>query len=164
MSKLAATIVMIATSAAADTLPRPPPQIADMARSLGGTWHCDGTAGKDKVKLTRTTRVELGGFWVHDTLAGGTWKLESFTTFYASDGKWHRVVLLGDGSQMIGTAEPMKDLKMEFTLDASGPTGGGERREHLDASDLRRGLHAWGEASSDKGKTWQPAYDLLCRR
>lgn len=164
MVKLAAMIVMVATSAAADAPPKPPPEIADMVRSLGGTWRCDGTAGKDKVKLTQTTRAELDGWWVHGTLAGGKLKLEAFTTFSPADKKWHRVVVLNDGSQQIGTAEPMKDMKMDFTLDASGPGGGAQLKDHLDASDLKRGLHAWGEMSSDRGKTWQPAYDLLCRR
>jgi hypothetical protein len=156
--------VMIATSAAADAPAKPPAEIADMVRSLGGTWHCDGTAGKDKVKLTWTTRAELDGWWVHETLAGGKLKHEAFTTFWTADKKWHRVAMEDDGGQVVGTAEPMKDIKMDFALDASGPGGAAERKDHLDASDLKRGLHAWGERSSDKGKTWQPAYDLLCRR
>lgn len=131
-----------------------------MVKSLGGTWHCEGTALGDKTKATETTKAELDGFWVHASLAGGKVKLETFTTFDASDKKWHRVALANDGEALVGTGEPMKDMKMDFTLEGRGA----QVREHLDASDLRRGLHAWAERSTDKGKTWLPVYDLLCRR
>jgi hypothetical protein len=162
-----ATLIALAGLASAD--PKPPPEIADMLKSMGGTWKCEGTAlgldGKqEKVKMTSTSRSDLDGFWAHDSLAGGKLKLESFTTWDSQSKKWRRVILTNDGGQMVGTAEPMKDMKIDYSFDTAGALGTGLFKEHLDASDLKRGAHVWGEQSLDKGKTWTPVYDLICRR
>ena len=153
-------IVIVAGTAAAAQPARPAPEIADMVKSLGGTWRCDGTAGTEKVKATLTGKVDIAGVWAHETLIAGKLELHAFTTFDERDKKWHRIELGSDGEAFSGTADTMKDMKMDVLLDSRAA----QRREHVDASDLRRGLHVTAEQSLDKGKTWQPVYDLLCRR
>jgi hypothetical protein len=91
-------------------------------------------------------------------------KMESFTTFDGAAKKWRRVSILNDGAQMVGTAEPMKDMKMEFGLDTWSPLGAGQFKDHVDMSDLKKGAHLWGEMSVDRGKTWLPVYDMVCKR
>jgi hypothetical protein len=153
-------ILMLVSAAAAGEIAKPPPEIADMLKSVGGAWKCEGTLGNEKVKLTGTTKSELDGFWIHDTMAFGRYKRETFTTWDVPSKKWRRVAITNDGGQMVGTGEPMKDMKMDFNLD----TASGLFRDHVDASDLKKGAHLWGEQSLDKGKTWTPVYDLTCRR
>jgi hypothetical protein len=154
--RLVIALLLLASTASAG----PAPEIADMLKSIGGTWKCDGVAAGEKVKVTATTKSDLDGFWIHDTMVGGKLKRETFTTWDAPSKKWRRVAVTNDGGQMVGTGEPMKDMKMDFNLD----TAAGLFRDHVDASDLKRGAHLWGEQSLDKGKSWQPAYDLTCRR
>ncbi len=69
-----------------------------------------------------------------------------------------------DGGQMVGTSDGMKDMKMDFVLDTQSAMGGGQFKDHVDASDMKKGVHAWGEMSIDRGKTWLPVYDLVCKR
>lgn len=115
-----------------------------MLKSMQGTWKC-----KD---ATLVVKGELDGAWIHESLTGKV-KLETFTTF---DKQWTKIVLGGDGLHATMTSDGMKDMKMDFAGDAW--------REHVDASDLRRGLHLVAERSPDRGKTWLPVYDVTCRR
>ena len=64
---------------------------------------------------------------------------------------------------MVGTSDGMKDMKMDFVLDATGPMGSAQFKDHVDAGDMKKGVHTWGEVSLDKGKTWLPVYDMVCK-
>jgi hypothetical protein len=145
-----------------------------MLKSVQGTWSCDGTlTGPDgkpqKVKATMVRKGDLDGFWIHDSISVGpaktpTFRIESFTTYDPMIKRWRRVEVSSEGAQMIGTADTMKDLKMDFTFDTVDASGAASLREHVDASDLRKGLHLTGELSRDKGKSWSPDYDMTCKR
>ena len=159
----------------APAAPKPPQELADLVKSMGGSWKCEGVAvapdgkSQDKVKMTITSKADLDGFWVHDTMAGGSakgpaFKMETFTTFDSSSRKWRRVALLNDGAQMVGTSDGMKDMKMDFMLDTASVLGAGQFKDHIDASNMHKGVRQWGEISADRGKTWAPVYDIVCKR
>jgi hypothetical protein len=152
--------------------PKPPTEIADMIKSLGGTWKCDGTAtGMDgkETKFTGklTSKSELDGFWVHDSFEGmmgaGKFRFESYTTYDAGSKKWHVMMADNWGGMMNGTSDGMKDMKMETVSDTLGPMGKGQFKDHLDASDMKKGVHMWGEDSMD-GRTWNKVYDMVCKK
>ncbi len=156
-------------------MPKAPAEIADMAKQMGPSYRCEGTAsgmdGKpEKIKMTGTTKLDLDGFWVHDSMVGGSdkpgqkFRMESFTTYDAGAKKWHRIAIMNDGGQMVGTADPMKDMKQDYLLDTWSPMGSGQFKDHVDMSDLKKGVHVWGEMSMDKGKTWMPVYDMTCKK
>jgi hypothetical protein len=155
----------------------PPQEVADLAKATVGTWSCSGSEtgmdGKD-MKFTGklVTTADLDGFWVHDSFAGMAgegkaaikFKMETFTTWDAGQKKWRRVALMNDGGQMVGTGDAMKDMKGEFALDAMSAHGLAMFKDHIDASDLKKGAHTWGEMSMDKGKTWMKVYDMTCKK
>jgi len=107
-----------------------------MAKSMAGTWKC----GKTTIK----SLTEVGGVWLHDTYTGEVQR-DVFTTYDVGAKKWRRVVLGGDGSALVGTSDGMKDMKIDFDY--------GAVKEHVDASDLKKGLRI----KTDK-------LDLTCRR
>jgi hypothetical protein len=153
--------------------PKPAAEIGDMMKGMAGTWKCTGTTMDTKgastpMKATMKTKVDLDGFWAHDTFTGTAGKMkytfESYTTFDASAKKWRRVMVDNMGGQMIGTSDGMKDGKMDFNLDTMGPTGAGMFKDHLDASDPKAGVKASGEMSMDKGKTWTKVYEMTCKK
>ena len=145
-----------------------------MLKSVQGTWSCDGTVtGADgkaqKIKSTIVRKADLDGFWIHDSISVGplktpTFRIESFTTYDPATKRWRRVEVSSEGAQMVGNAETMKDMKMDFMFDTIDASGSASLREHIDASDLHKGLHLTGELSKDKGKSWIPDYDVVCRR
>jgi hypothetical protein len=154
-------------------MPKPPQEIADMLKGKGGTWKCEGTSmgmdGKEN-KFTGkfASKSDLDGWWIHDSFEGTMgpstkFKFESFETYDANGKKWRSVMVDNWGGMMNGTSDGMKDGKMEVTADTMGPMGKGQFRDHIDASDLKKGVHMWGEASMD-GKTWNKVYDMTCKK
>ncbi len=121
------------------------PEVAQMLKSMQGTWKC-----KD---ATIVVKGELAGAWIHESVKTPKLEVEAYTTF---DKQWHRIVLASDGTYATATSDGMKDMKMDYASDGW--------RERVDASDLRRGLHVVAERSADRGKTWTAVYDLTCRR
>jgi hypothetical protein len=165
------------TGLASADAPKPPPEVGDMAKAMTGTWKCEGTVvgmdNKDtKAKMTMKSKADLDGFWVHDSMEGTMgegkdamkFKMEAFTTFNPTAKKWQRVAIMNDGGQMVGTSDGMKDMKMDTNLETSGSHGEGMAKDHVDASDLKKGMRLWGEMSTDKGKTWQKSYDMICKK
>jgi hypothetical protein len=166
-----------AKAAAPMAMPKPAQEIADMVKGLSGSWKCDGTAmGADmkegKFKGTMKTKSDLDGFWVHDSMEGTmgegkgamNFKMESYSTYDASSKKWRRAAVMNDGGMMVGTSDGMKDMKMEMTLDTWDSHGQGMFKDNVDASDMKKGVHAWGQMSMDKGKTWNKVYDMTCKK
>jgi hypothetical protein len=158
--------------AAAPAMPKAPQELADMMKGMAGSWKCDGTSmGMDgkEVKFTgkMTSKLDLDGFWGHDTFEGtmgpGKFKFESFMTYDANGKKWHSVFVDNQGGMMMGSSDGMKDMKMDVTADMMGPMGKGTFKDHMDASDMKKGVHMWGEASMD-GKTFNKVYEMTCKK
>jgi hypothetical protein len=157
-------------------MPKPADQISARVKAMSGTWKCEGTAagmdGKDqKFTGTMTSKTDLDGWWVHDsfsgTMGGATpmkFKFESFSTFDKNANKWRTVMVDNWGGQMIGTGDEMKDGKMDTMSDSVSMMGKGMMKDHTDASDMKKGVHMWGESSKDAGKTWAKSYDMVCKK
>jgi hypothetical protein len=143
--RLHLAIAYLLGSAAASAAP---PEVTQMLKSVQGTWKCKGT-----FDAVISTKAELDGTWIHESLTSPKLKLETYTTY---DRQWRRVVLASDGTSVTAISDGMKDMKMDYASESW--------REHVDASDLRRGLRLVAERSPDKGKTWTQVFELTCRR
>ena len=155
-----------AGTAAAD----PPKPLAELASAIGnGTWSCTGTALVRKMTATRTSRLEMGGTWMHDTveakLGNDPFQFEVYTSYDANGKHFHRVMVESDGGIGDGEGHPTAGAAIDFLLDTHGPRGDGLFREHIDWTNAATtGATATGEVSSDKGKTWVKIYELTCKR
>ncbi len=166
-----------APPAKAMEMPKPAQQIAERVKSMAGTWKCEGTApgmdGKDvKFTGTMTSKADLDGFWVHDSFTGNMgagamamkFKFESYATFDVNLKKWRAVMVDNWGGQNVSTGDEMKGGKMDSTADSMDMMGKGMMKDHMDASDAKKGVHMWGENSRDAGKTWTKSYDMTCKK
>ena len=153
-------------------MPKPPAEIAAMAKTLGGTWRCAGTGpGADgqpgPMKSTLKTKADLDGWWLQDTfeatMGKSKFKFSAYTTYDAGSKKWRRVMVDSWGGQMIGSSDGLKDNKIDFNLDSMGPMGGGQFRDHVDLTDPKN-VKMWGEMSPDKGKNWMKVYEMTCKK
>jgi hypothetical protein len=54
--------------------------------------------------------------------------------------------------------------KMDWDLQMHGPMGEMMFRDHVDTTDAKVGVKAWGEGSMDMGKTWMKVYDMSCKK
>jgi hypothetical protein len=165
-----------AAAAPAMEMPKPPPEIAAALKAMGPSAKCTGTGlGPDMktevpFKGTMTHKSDLDGWWIHGSVnatmgTGKTamkFKLEMYQTYDAKMGKWRVTGVSNDGGNMVGTGD-MKDGKWESTSDMWSNMGQAMMREHGDMTDKKAGMHMWGEASMDKGKTWNKMYDMTCK-
>ncbi|HEY1554092.1 MAG TPA: hypothetical protein VGF94_04615 [Kofleriaceae bacterium] len=176
LTLLALVTLTIGGTALADT-PKPPPEMADMLKSMTGTWRCTGTGmgmdGKDtKFTGTMTTKSDLDGYWGHDSFSGTMgegktamkYKFESYMTFDPTTKKWRNMMMDNMGGSMAGTSDGMKDMKMEVDAETQDMRGKAQFKDHMDMSDLKKGAHMWGEESRDSGKTWNKVYDMVCKK
>jgi hypothetical protein len=145
--------------------------------AMSGTWKCEGTGvGMDGKSLpfkgTMTSKADLDGVWVHDSFSGTmgagktamSFKFESYATFDATTKKWRSMFMDSMGGSMVGTADPMKNGKMDTINESMDARGKAQFKDHVDASDAKKGVHMWGESSRDNAKTWNKVYDMMCKK
>jgi hypothetical protein len=156
-------------------MPTVPNELIELAKVHSGTWKCKGESferdgSKTPITATNKVKADLDKWWIAETLEVkgmkmGAFKMTTYTTFDAASKKWRRIGLDNWGSQMVGTADAAPvGQPMVFNLDSLGPLGAGQFRDHSDPSDPKAGLKVWGEMSSDKGKTWNKAYEMVCKK
>ena len=168
---LAPASVLIGSLASADA-PKPPAELDAVTKALAGNWRCKGdafapTGAKSQVTATITSKIDLDKFWLADTVVvkgGPNLKINGYTTYDGKAGKWRRVAVDSAGGYMVGTSDGMKDGKLDWILDTVGPQGTGLFRDHIDASDAKKGVKMWGEMSMDKARTWTKVYELACTK
>ena len=171
----AACVVLLGATGAVRAAP--PVEMTQMLKSMAGTWHCTGTApgpGGTPLPLAGNwkTSAELDGTWARDafdgTLGSGKaasrYRLLVFTTYDPATRTWRELALDNAGGSRVGTSEGMKDLKMTVEGELSGGHGAGLARAVLDMSNLKKGAHRQLELSRDRGASWSPVYDLVCKR
>jgi hypothetical protein len=150
---------------------KPAAEIATMAKGIAGTWKCtgQGMAGPDKMvamTATMTSKVEMGGWWIHETFNAKMEKMpfqfEAYTTYDPASKKWKRLMIeMGGGWSSGETA--MMGPKMDWEMATHGPMGDHMFRDHTDATDAKA-VKSWGEMSMDKGKTWMKVYEMTCKK
>ena len=116
---------------------------------------------------TMTSKTEMGGWWIHDTFDAKMEKkpfhFESYTTFDGASKKWKRVMVEMGGGWSSGESASTGP-KQDWELTTHSAMGDGQFRDHVDTSDLKAGVKAWGEMSMDKGKTWTKVYEMTCKK
>jgi hypothetical protein len=153
---------------------KPPQELADMAKTMTGTWKCSGKVlGMDMKTMqdmtaTAKLKLDMDGYWMHLTYDSKMGKMpfhfEEFTTYDTMSKQWRRVMLENNGGQNIGTSTGPKDNKMDWELATTGMMGQGMFKDHEDWTDLKAGFKSWGEMSMDKGKTWTKVYEQTCKK
>ena len=161
---LAAGLLAVATPALAD----PPKELAELSRAIGdGTWTCTGSALGKQMTASRTSRLEMSGVWMHDSvdakLGSEPFRYEVYTAWDPNGKHFHRVMIESDGNLAEGEGHATAGNAVEFQLDTHGPRGDGLFRERIDWSG-KAGVVAIGEVSPDKGKSWVKLYELTCTR
>jgi hypothetical protein len=162
------------------TPPKPaeaPPELADFAKKMGGTWKCTGQAEvmgqMIDVNATITHKVDatLNKFWIQTSFSGSAAKMPKappmkslwYTSYDPNAKKLWRVTMNARGGHgwELGT---VSDTKLSW-----------EGEQHwADGTDAKvRGTEEWvspkevkavGEYSKDGGKTWTKDHDATCKK
>jgi type IV secretory pathway VirB10-like protein len=150
-------------------MPSAPAEVAAMAKAAGN-WRCTGVgfspAGEMKMTATIKNKLDVDKWWVRTNFAetgGSKFKFEAFTTYDTASKKWTRVMVDNMGNHEVSTSEGAKDGKLTWTGASTGSMGTMPGRHYEDSTNPKE-LKMWGEYSFDKGKTFQKAYEVTCKR
>ena len=152
--------------------PEPPAEVGAMAKNVVGNWKCTGTetamdGSTTKMTGTITAKVDMDKWWINDSFEGKgrmTFKMNAYSTYDAPSKKWRRVAIDNIGHQYVGTSDGIKDGKLVWNMDFMGAMGSGQFRDTVDPSDPKVGVKFSGQMSMDKGKSWKPVYDMICKK
>ncbi len=164
-----AFVALTAGIAGAQPMPGPAREIADLAKLVAGNWKCSGTVEKLAVTGTLTSKLDVGGAWIHEsmtlTVGGMTVSLEGLNTYSAASKTWRRVAVDSMGNHMLGTAPATADHKFEWAMEVTQPAGPEVlQKVHTDMSNPAKGIKIAIDESPDNGKTWIPGLSALCSR
>jgi len=164
------TLGLPVVSAAQPGPPKPAAELTALVAATPPSLKCTGTTVMPNgmsfpMTATITTRAELGGFWMHESIAGnitnlGTFTLEVYTTFDPTTKQYYRTMLdsLGDYISGGGTGSA---TKLDFQMTGSGTFGAFKFRDHASAD--AKAIKRSGERTMDS-KTWTKDYELTCTK
>lgn len=168
---------LLAGVAHADTpkapeVPKPPQEVADMAKAMSGSWTCSGKADMGgtmlDVKGTVTHKIDLEGWWIQTTITStagkmpGAMHMTFMTTYDGASKKWYRETANSMGGH--GTAwGTQADKKMSW--EGEGRFSGTDvKSRYAEETVSAKEVHLSGEYSKDGGKTWKPDHDVSCKK
>jgi hypothetical protein len=157
-------------------MPKPPTEIAEMAKMAAGNWKCTGKAAMDPtdltkmadMKMTMTMKLDLGKWWIKGDMnatGGMGFKGTMYTTFDPLAKKWIRLMVDSMGGSETATSTGMKDNKVVWDGEARSPMPGmaamkTRTTEQMSAKETT----LIGEGSMDGGKTWFKGWEASCKK
>lgn len=157
--------------------PKPDPAIAEMAKSMVGTWKCTGKAAMNPadmtqmtdMKMTMTFKVDgnLDKFWIVGTMASQgkpSFKGTMYTTYDAASKKWVRLAVDNMGGSETNTSMGLKDGKMLWEGEARMPGMGNMKTRTTETlTTPGKEVSIVGEGTMD-GKTWMKGWEATCKK
>ena len=176
-----ASLVGIAVKAPVPTTPpvapkpaEAPPELAEMAKGMAGTWKCTGQAEMGgqmlDVKATITHRVDpnLNKFWVVSNFIGTAAKMPAFKftgymTYDATAKKLWRTAVNARGGHgwAWGT---IADKKVTWEGEQRWPSGVDVKARDTEEMVSPKEMKVLGEYSKDGGKTWSKDHEAVCKK
>jgi hypothetical protein len=152
--------------------PKPPQEVADMAKGMVGTWKCTGQAthmgNTQDFKATMTIKLDLDKWWIQGAFSGTmgkmTHKFTSYTGYDATNKKWHRYGVDSMGGAREQTSSGMTDGKAVWEGNGSMMGQPIKVRDTEELAKDGKSLHSLGEISMDGGKTWNKGHDATCKK
>ena len=152
-------------------MPKPPAEVAELAKTVGGTWNCTGSAAMDPTDPTKMTPMKLkmvmkldaDKAWVTGAMTGGGMKMNTMTTFDANSKKWYRILTDSTGGSEIAWSSGPQNGKVMWDGEARGMgMKPWKTRETEDMSNPKE-VKMTGEMTMD-GKTWMKSWEATCKK
>ena len=152
--------------AAGMTMPKPPQELLDMAKNMGGTWKCTGhvnmQSGAIDVTANITGKLDVDKMYWHESMVqtkakGQPYKFEAYMTYDATAKKWMRTSV--DNMGVIETTSSTDHAT--WTGTAMGMGGTMQVKTVVTPGDKEIKIAA--QMSWD-GKTWSPSFEMDCKK
>jgi hypothetical protein len=157
--------------APAPAAPTPSPALLEAGKAMQGTWKCEGKVmmgGERPSVSVMKVKLELDNFWLAVTMEEKKskttpmpYKATGYRTF---DGKkWRSIGLDNMGGWGQASSDGPKDGKVQWDGKSEAPGMGTWMTRDYEEMKGPKEFHMWGEMSQD-GKTYQPVYDITCKK
>lgn len=154
---------------AGDDAGKPPAELAELAKSMAGTWKCTGKASIAGQQLdvtgTVTHKADFDGWWIASVIDGKAGKIpmhSMFTTTYDPGmKKLYRFSLNGRGGHSTAWGT-IADKKITWEGEARW-NGKDLKSRSTEEMVSAKELHISGESSAD-GKTWDKEAEIVCKK
>jgi len=155
--------------------PKPPAEVAEMAKAMLGTWKCTGKAAMNPadmtamtdMKMTMTFKLDMDKFWIVGTMASQgkpSYKGTMYTTFDASSKKWVRLAVDNMGGSETNSSMGLKDNKITWEGEARMPGMGTMKTRTTETlTTPGKEVSIVGEGTMD-GKTWMKGWEATCKK
>ena len=147
-------------------MPKPPQELLDMAKNMGGTWKCTGTVhspgGSMDVTANITGKLDLDKMWWHESLTqtkakGQPYHFDAYMTYDTAAKKWYRVSV--DNMGVVESTTSTDHATWTGTTMGMGQTF--QVKTVVTPGDKEIKLE--GQMSMD-GKAWMPSFEMDCKK
>ena len=152
-------------------MPKPPAEVAELGKTLAGTWNCTGSAAMDMTDMTKMTpmkmkmvmKLDADKAWINAAMTGGMMKMNMMTTYDAMSKKWYRILTDNTGGSETSWSSGMANNKVVWEGEARGmgmkPWKTRETEDMVSPKEVK----LTGEMSMD-GKTWMKNWEASCKK
>ncbi len=152
-------------------MPKPPAEVAELFKTVGGNWKCTGNAAMDPTDPTKMTpmnmkmamKLDASKAWITGALDSGPMKMTMMVTFDTNSKKWYRILTDNTGGSETAWSAGMANNKVVWEGEGRGmgmkPWKARTTEEMVSAKEVKM----TGEMSMD-GKTWMKSWDSACKK
>jgi uncharacterized protein DUF1579 len=147
-------------------MPKPPQELTDMAKGMGGTWKCTGKLhmGPETIDVTAniTGKLDLDKMWWHESLTqtkakGTPYHFDAYMTYDAAAKKWMRVSV--DNMGVVESTTSTDHTTWTGTANGMGQS----MQVKTVATPSDKEIKLEGQVSMD-GKNWMPSFEMDCKK
>jgi hypothetical protein len=146
-----------------------PPEVAEMAKSVVGTWKCTGTlinpmdGSTMPAKMTMVNKVDADKAWITSTLSGLPNKMSMMATYDANSKKWYRIITDSTGGSDVSWAASPAGGKMVWEGEGRGMNMKPWKTKITEETVSPKEVKMMGEYAID-GKTYAKTWEAVCKK
>lgn len=150
-------------------MPKPPAEVAQLAKTMAGTWKCTGTMADmadpskmNPMKLNMAIKLDLDKMWINVAMTGA-FKGQMFMTYEPTSKKWYRTMVDSWGGSETSWSTGMKDNKAVWEGEGRG-MGMTVKSRTTEEMVSPKNIKMTGEMSMDNGKKWMTGWTADCKK
>lgn len=167
-----------ATPAQPPAAPKPPAEVAEMAKIMAGNWKCTGKVAMDPAnpanmtdfKGTFRAALDLDKYWVKGQWTSQMGKVKSrgimYMTYDPAAKKWYRhgVDSMGMGGMEWSTGLPAGTKEGKMVWEGDGHMFGMMAKNRTTEEIAAKSVTMTSEMSMDGGKKWVTGMTMTCKK
>ncbi len=159
-------------------MPKPPAEVAAMAKAMAGTWKCTGKVAMDPAnpanmtdtKGTWKATLDLDKYWIKGEWTSTAGKMKArgivYMTYDTNAKKWYRHAMdtMGMGAMEWSTGLPAGAAEGKMVWEGDHHMMGMMMKGRTTEEVAAKSVTMTGEMSADGGKKWVTGMTMTCKK